>query len=325
MSASTSWQEQIADGEEARFSVEAEWLAGEQAKRTQRQGKGRALHRRQILGLRGSLEVLPSLPGHAAHGLFASARRYDVRVRLSNGSFDKKPDRAPDVRGFAIKVLGVDGESVFGGPAASQDFLLINRPVFGFERPEPFFDLLHHAVRGPLSVVGHMVRQHGFFGGLRRLAALQKDQSAPFFGFGATTFFSAAPIACGPYAVRVRLVPEATPSGAVKDFAADMTARLSVGDLRYALELQFFVDEAHTPIENGAVAWPEGVAPFVRVATLLLPTQDPASVEGRALGDEVEALKLDPWSALAAHRPLGAIMRARKIAYLASQKARGVA
>jgi len=325
MTASTAWREQVADGEEAHFAAESAWLAAEQAKRSQKQGKGRALHRRQILGLRGSLEVASSLPAHAAQGIFASPHRYDVRVRLSNGSFDRKSDRAPDVRGFAFKVLGVSGESVFGGPAASQDFLLINRAVFGFVRPEPFFALLRAAVRGPLAVLGHMIRTHGFSAGLRRVGQLQKDQSQPFYGFGATTFYSALPIACGPYAVRVRLVPDATSSAPVKDFEADMTARLAHDELRYGLELQFFVDEERTPIENGSVDWSETDAPYIRVATLVLPKQDPTSTEGRALSDEIEASTFDPWSALTAHRPLGAIQRARKVAYLASQKARGAA
>ena len=34
-------------------------------------GKGRALYRRQQLGLQGAFEVLSGLPVHARHGLFA--------------------------------------------------------------------------------------------------------------------------------------------------------------------------------------------------------------------------------------------------------------
>ena len=40
-------------------------------------------------------------------------------------------------------------------------------------------------------------------------------------------------------------------------------------------------------------------------------------------GADVERLRFDPWGGLAAHRPLGEIMRARKAAYFHSQKARG--
>jgi hypothetical protein len=44
-----------------------------------------------------------------------------------------------------------------------------------------------------------------------------------------------------------------------------------------------------------------------------------------ALQRDIEAATFDPWEALVEHRPLGGIMRARKHAYFASQKARGVA
>jgi hypothetical protein len=36
-------------------------------------------------------------------------------------------------------------------------------------------------------------------------------------------------------------------------------------------------------------------------------------------------MRFDPWSGLLAHRPLGEVMRARKVAYLVSQKGRGAA
>jgi hypothetical protein len=37
----------------------------------------------------------------------------------------------------------------------------------------------------------------------------------------------------------------------------------------------------------------------------------------------VEAAIFDPWGALMEHRPLGDVMRARKVVYYASEKERG--
>jgi hypothetical protein len=60
----------------------------------------------------------------------------------------------------------------------------------------------------------------------------------------------------------------------------------------------------------------------VPVARVTLPVQDPSSPEGQALAERIEQDRFDPWAALAEHRPLGEIMRARKVAYFPSQKRR---
>jgi hypothetical protein len=91
------------------------------------------------------------------------------------------------------------------------------------------------------------------------------------------------------------------------------------------LELQFFVDETATPIEDASVDWPEVVAPYLAVADLTVPAQDVTSADGQALAQRVEATVFDPWHALAAHRPLGEVMRSRKVVYLASQRGRDAA
>jgi hypothetical protein len=120
--------------------------------------------------------------------------------------------------------------------------------------------------------------------------------------------------------VRVRLAPVGDPPPAArsKDIVADMRERLATGPLTWNLELQFFVDEAVTPIEDASVAWPDEKTPIVTVARLTLPRQ---GVDAAA----AEAARFDPWAGLAAHRPLGELMRARKVAYFESQKGRGAA
>lgn len=57
----------------------------------------------------------------------------------------------------------------------------------------------------------------------------------------------------------------------------------------------------------------------------MLPKQDTHGAEGRELAAKVEAAVFDPWQALAEHRPLGDVQRARKAVYFASQKGRGAA
>jgi hypothetical protein len=86
--------------------------------------------------------------------------------------------------------------------------------------------------------------------------------------------------------------------------------------------LQPYLDDQRTPIENASVNWP---SPYTTVARLTLPRQDTGSTAGKALLAEIEKSIFDPWQALAQHRPLGDVQRARKVVYFESQKGRGAA
>jgi hypothetical protein len=63
----------------------------------------------------------------------------------------------------------------------------------------------------------------------------------------------------------------------------------------------------------------------VDLATLTLPQQDGDSPRGREITELVSRLSFDPWHASEEHRPLGQIMRARKVAHGVSVVARGAA
>lgn len=322
---STGWKEVVAPDEAQRFAGYARLFAELQARKSHKYGKGRGLHRKQLTAARGRLEVLGDLPAFAAQGLFAQPGLYEVRVRLSNGGMDTTSDRKPDIRGFAISVLGVQGDSALGnGPAKSQDFLLINQEKFAFPQSGEFVDFVVAASHGGGALIKFLVRRHGLLGAARQIAKTVKTFGRPFGGFAAHAVHSAAPIACGPYAVRVRLVPHASNGAPVTqvqdDWNAEFSARLRQQDLVWDLQLQPFVDEAFTPIEDASVDWP---TPYTTVARLTLPRQDPGA--DPAMAAQVEAAVFDPWQALAAHRPLGDVMRARKVVYFESQKGRGAA
>lgn len=318
--ASTDWREQIAPDEEAHLARVTEVIGKLQASRSARFGKGRTLHRKQILAATGTLEVLDGLPETARHGLFAQPGTHRALVRLSNGAPDLQSNRMPDIRGFAVKVMDISGESALGGMTDHQDFLMINQERGPGANSREFIDFLEALTKGQIAGIAHLFKVYGIGGGLSRLATLMKMLHRPFRGFAAERFDTVAPVQCGPYAVRVRLKPVGNPppGGRSKDIADDIRERLATGPLHWDLELQFFVDEAITPIEDSSRPWPERETPIVTVARLTLPQQGMGTVAA-----EAEAAKFDPWSGLAAHRPLGEVMRARKAAYLASQAARG--
>lgn len=327
MAPSTDWKEVVPPGEEARFEGYAAQLAELQTLNARGGAKRRALHAKGHGGFVARLEVLPDLPEPARHGLFARPATYDALVRFSNGAGAIQRDRQGDVRGVAVKVLGVDGKKVLGD-ARTQDFLAILSSATPFRTADEFVALVW-ATRSPALALPRLLGAFGFgaFGLLRKLLA---GLNQPVASLAERSFYSALPIQCGPYAARFSLTPAAAGTTArvgegVDYLADDLAARLRAAPLKYVLSLQFFVDEARTPIEDGSVDWPESVAPYVPVAMLTIPTQDAASEQGRGTTALVESLSFDPWHALEEHRPLGGMMRARKHAYFASTKGRGAA
>lgn len=321
---STAWEEKIAPDESERYDRYAAQFAQIQARRSQRWGPGRALHRKQLTAASGTLQVLDGLPGFACHGLFAKARDYEVLVRLSNGGMDPAHDRMPDIRGFAMRVFGVQGPAALGGQAANQDFTLINQEAFAFAGSGEFVDFVVAASQGNGALLKYIVKRYGLLGMPVQLRKMVRVVSRPFGGFATEPLFSALPMANGPYAVRVRLLPAAAngqPSrGARQDWAADFSARLAQQPLHWDLQLQYFASESLTPIEDASVNW---TTPYATVARLLLPQQDTTCAQGQELAARAEASVFDPWQALAEHRPLGDVQRARKVVYFESQKGRG--
>jgi hypothetical protein len=320
---SKDWKEVIPADEDARFERHAAQLAQLQALSAAGAAPGRALHHKGHGGFEASLEVLGDLPAHARHGLFAKPARYDALVRFSNGASRVQKDDAGDVRGIAVKVLGVDGPKVLG-TARTQDFLAILSSATPFRTADEFVAMVW-AARSPALALPRVLGALGFRG-LGLLRKLLAGIGQPVTSLATRRFFSALPIQCGPYAARFAFTPVSAPDGAATSgpdrLRADLEARLRAGPIEYALELQFFVDEASTPIEDASVDWPEAVAPYVRVGKLVLPQQDASSEQGRALATRVEAMSFDPWHALVEHKPLGNMMRARKHAYFASTQGR---
>ena len=320
----TGWKEIIGADEAQRHADAALAMTEMQRRKDERFGAGRALHRKPVAAVHGRLRVLDGLPEHARHGLFAAPGVHEVWVRLSNGTMDKQSNRRPDIRGFAMRVFGVDGESALGGRTDHQDLSLINQTTFAFPDSRHFFGLVLAAGRSPGALLSWVFKTFGLVGGFKQLKRLAATAGRPFSGFATETFASTLPVSCGPAAVKLRLLPPAglKPRTDVNgDWAGDLAAHAAVGPLTYRLQLQFFVDEARTPIEDASVEWPESVTPFIDVAELTL--QAP-STDATFIG-QVEAGVFDPWQALAAHRPLGEVMRARKVAYFASERARGAA
>jgi hypothetical protein len=324
MAPATSWKEVTRDGEAARFEEFATVLGGLQRRQP---ALGRALHHKPNLGVEAALEVLPGLSTEAAQGMFATPRTYRAVVRYSNGAPRRQSDARPDVRGIAVKVLGVDGKKVIPGleDATTQDFLAIRTSRVPVRDATEFLALVQ-AATSPALLPFKLIGALGLGRAVQVLRAALPGLTAPQSPLAATTYFSALPIAWGPYAVQFSLAADDPPAPhkvrREGQLGEDLTVRLRERAVTYAFRIRFFEDERTTPIEDASVEW--GSA-WQTVGRLTLPVQDATSARGRALDAWVESLSFDPWHARAEHRPLGNMMRARNVAYRASTQARGAA
>ena len=329
-SPSTEWKETVPADEAAVFEGYAEALREMQRHAAAGGKPARALHAKGI-GVTAELTVLPDLPPHARQGLFATPATYPAYVRYSNGAGTRQADTVGDVRGVAIKVVGVEGKKIIPGMenAKTQDFLLIRTPAIPFRDAHEFVKVVT-AATNRLLLLPRVLSRLGVGRTLELLPKLARSVGSPMLSLATTPYFSAAAIRCGDHAVRYALLPHATdvpakPGTSPDYLGEELGVRLKRGPVGYDVRLQFYVDAARTPIEDFSVEWLEVDAPPVTVARLTLPQQDVATPRGRRVADYVEELSFDPWHALEAHGPLGNVMRARNHAYRLSTKERGAA
>jgi hypothetical protein len=290
----------------------------------------------------GEFAVEPGLPAELRHGVFATPRTFPCWIRFSNGSQDD--DARGDIHGMAIKLLGVEGEKILPaeGQERTQDFLLMDHPAF-FARHarsnralaetirrsagRPLFKSLLFPIRDERAKRSAYVAVRHFLLGLRfhefacLRAALSKKPASPL----GIDYWSATPYRLGPLAVKYTARPRPNDVPPPTDFTsrdrlrAAMVAHLDQAEARFDFFVQPQGDPKTMPIEDASVEWDPAAAPFHKVATITIPSQEFDTPERREFGED---LSYTPWHSLPAHRPLGGINRARRETYEAVSRRR---
>ncbi len=291
--------------------------------------------------LTGTLDI-PALPPTLAQGLFATAGRYDVLVRLAQGPGDPMSDKVSTHRGMAIKVLGVAGEKLPGHDADTQDFVLATGTSFPQRNSWTFLQNIRPLAasaslpEGAKKLVSDAARIMD-----KAYAAVTGEESATLGFFGHTprhpladSYHSQAPLRWGDHVAKLGAYPTTGLDDGPLDIGNDpdgfrtaVVAHFRERGATFDLRAQLLTDPETMPVENANAAWDEAASPTVTVGTITLPPQAAHSWARAKYFTDV--LSFRPGHALAAHRPLGSIMRARLAAYPAiaahRAKANGVA
>jgi hypothetical protein len=263
--------------------------------------------------VRAEFRVEAGLPPELGIGVFSAPRIFPAWVRFSNAGSSVAPDWNKDIRGVAIKLMGVDGEKLFDDetPEKTQDFLLISSDRFLTKDVAQFDGFVRNLEKGLLCLIWflltHLRVARNLYNSMRRFANLFEIR-----------YYSVTPYLLGTRVVKYSLrQPGAAESSLPKNPSSDylretMIRQLKSGTVTLDFMVQFQSDPRTMPIEDVSFAWDETVSPFIKVATLTIGVQDFDSEAQREFGDN---LSFNPWRCLPEHRPLGGMNRARHQVY----------
>jgi hypothetical protein len=301
----------------------------------------RSVHAKTQGILEGYLEVDSGLPIELAQGLFERPGRYPVVMRLSTLPGDILDDSVSTPRGLSVKIIGVRGERLDGSENdVTQDFLLVNGPAFGAPNPKQFLPAISllskttNRVQGLKKLLSAVMRQIQ-----RAIVALTGQPNVTVATLGGQpethilgeTFYNQAPVRFGDFIAKISIAPISPALMALKEAPLNVNGvpngiREAVVEFFrqnggvWEVRAQLCTDLELMPIENAAAVWPEEVSPYRRVARIEVDPQTTWSEARSSIVDD--GMQFSPWHGLAAHRPLGGIMRARKEVYAVAKKFR---
>lgn len=269
--------------------------------------------------VRAEFQVQEKLPQNLAQGIFIPSKTYKAWIRFSNASPDaSQADIKKDARGMAIKVLGIPGEKLLEDEsnASTQDFIMINHPVFFINDPDRYLALMQDVNSKNYFRKLHIPFALGFKG--TSIAANLKTQiSNPL----QTRYWSMVPYQLGlgsdrqvvKYSVRAcSAAVDPMPDHPSHDFLREVL-RNSLQKNDACMEFLVQVRTSNTmSVEDSMTEWKESQAPFYQVATIHIPKQVFDTPDQNKF---CENLSFTPWHALPEHKPLGVVNRMRKVIY----------
>jgi len=300
----------------------------------------RGVHAKSHGLLTGEVRVLDNLPPVLAQGLFSTGGSYPAVLRLSTVPGDVLDDKVSTPRALAIKLIGVEGERLPGSEGdTTQDFVMVNGPAFG--APDAKHFLKNLKLLASTTDKGESLKKafSALARGTEKLVEAFGGKSGTIIAMGGhpetnilgETFYSQVPSLYGPYIAKFSIAPASSGLKALSDAPVDLhdkpngirdavNAYFAQNDALWELRVQLCTDIDAMPIEDASVPWPEDKSPFITVAHISVPRQVAWSEARSAAIDD--GMSFSPWHGLAAHRPIGSIMRVRKVVYDTMSKLR---
>ena len=299
----------------------------------------RASHAKVSGVVTGTLHIPDALPPELKQGLFAAGGTYQAIIRFAQGPGELLKDSVSTHRGMAIKLLGIAGEKLPGHAEPTQDFVLATGPVFPDPDAKGFLSSMKQLEVGTKAPEAIKAAVSGAARALDSVVKAVTGESVPrldFFGHQplhplAEPYYSQAALRYGDHVAKLAAFPASPAQDALAGetlhpgddpdaFRNALAAYLREGEAVFEIRVQLCTDLDAMPVENASKRWDEAVSPYRTVARLVLPAQDALEAARTRYADDV--LSFRPAHSLAAHRPLGSLMRARLKTYQALSRFR---
>ncbi|MCK7597721.1 catalase family protein [Microbulbifer sp. CAU 1566] len=275
--------------------------------------------------VRATFEINGDIPERFRYGIFSKpGQDYKAWIRFSNGDMLVQPDKEPDARGMAVKVLGIDAAEAQGQPIAAelgstgtQDFIMTNTPAFFNRNIYDYAENMQYLAK--LDKTGWFInlwppRLH-----LKEMLRAQQTISSKIETPFAAQYFSMLPYQLGETALKFSSRPCAGASyTSVADKSADdfltrqMASTLESGSACFDFLVQPRVETGNMPLDDATVIWEESESPFIPVARIHIP---PQTITGDTQRQFCENLSMNPWHGVGDWQPLGSLNRARRLVY----------
>lgn len=268
------------------------------------------------LGLvKAYFKVDENLPEELRVGIFQPGKIYSTFIRFSSSGNKVKSDKIKDIRGMAIKLVGVDGKKYSNDENYTQDFVMITMPTMPIGTLELFRDVIYYTLKkkNPIMLL-YSIAKKGNIKDLKYIIKRRRNQTSPLD----IRYWSTTPYKFGNHVVKYSAIPNSEyksklPNKLTTDYLSkNMQKHLDEYDAIFDFLIQFQLDEKEMPINDSSIKWDEKKSPFIKVAEIIIPKQSFRTKERENLE---ENLSFSPGHSLLEHKPLGDINIARSRIY----------
>lgn len=275
----------------------------------------RQIHTKMHGCVKAEFIVDPNLDPTLKVGVFKMPKTYNAWVRFSNANTTPKADKKKDIRGIAIKLMGVPGDKILNREIVheTQDFLLMSSETFFSKNISEFSKILKASTsKNKLKLVSYFLNPL-HWGLLKRLVKSQIKCDNPLN----ICYWSTQPYQFGSSNKAVKYFLKPVPENRIVNenltdvhyLRINMSQTLYNNDIEFDFYIQFQTDAESMPIEDPTIEW---TSQFIKVATVKISAQEFDTAEQTEFG---ENLSFNSWHTLPEHRPLGSFNRARKRVY----------